>query len=45
MEELGMRLLKSVGLPEDAMTPDKIQAAVEAQDELVARLGQIAAGH
>jgi hypothetical protein len=46
MEELGVRLLKSVGVTdEDAMTAAMVQAAIDAQDEFVARLEQIAQGN
>jgi hypothetical protein len=46
MTEVGVRLLKSVGVTdEDAMTPEMIQAAVDAQDRFITELSQIAAGH
>jgi hypothetical protein len=46
MQEIGLKLLKSVGLTdEDAATPDMIQAAIDANDEFVAKLSQIAQGN
>ena len=46
VEELGRKLLKSVGLDnEEAITPDMIQAAIAAQDEFVAQLARIAGGN
>jgi hypothetical protein len=43
MEDIGMRLLKAVGLAEDAMTPAMIGQAIEANDAFIARLERIAA--
>ncbi len=45
MEDIGMRLLKAVGLAEDAMTPAMIGQAIEANDAFIARLERIAAGN
>jgi len=45
MQEIGLKLLKSVGCPEGAATDEMIEQAVEANDEFVARLPAIAAGH
>jgi hypothetical protein len=45
MEEVGRKLLESIGLAPDIATAEMIQAAIQAHDELVRRLGQIAAGH
>ncbi len=43
MEDIRMRLLKAVGLAEDAMTPAMIGQAIEANDAFIARLERIAA--
>jgi hypothetical protein len=46
MEELGRKLLREVGLEnEEAMTQDMVQRAIDAQDDFVAKLSEIAAGH
>ena len=45
MDELGRKLLCSVGANELALTDAMIEQAVAAHDELVARLSQIAAGN
>jgi hypothetical protein len=41
-EEIAIKLLEGVGTPRDAITPDMIEAALAAHDDLVERLGQIA---
>ena len=41
MEELGIRLLVSVGLNPDAATPEMIEAAVAAQEDFKAQLEAI----
>src|SRR5262245_17791684 len=41
-EEIAIKMLEGVGTPRDAITPDMIEAAVRAHDDLVARLGEIA---
>jgi hypothetical protein len=41
MPEIGKRLLMSVGADEFSLTEDQIQAAVEANDDFIARLEQI----
>ena len=43
MEEIGIRLLESVGTPRDLITESMIQAAIDANDAFIKRLGQIAA--
>jgi hypothetical protein len=45
IQELGLKLLKSVGCPEGAATDDMIAQAIERHDQYVADLTQIAAGH
>jgi len=45
MEEIGRKLLQSVGANELALTDDMIEQAIAANDTFIARLGQIAAGH
>ena len=45
MEEIGRKLLQSVGANELALTDDMIEQAIAANDAFIARLGQIAAGH
>ena len=45
MEEIGRKLLQSVGLPEDAATDEQIARAVELNDQFVADLTQVAQGH
>ena len=45
MQEIGLKLLKSVGCPEGAATDEMIEQAVEANDEFIARLSAIAQGH
>jgi hypothetical protein len=45
MEDIGRQLLLQVGVEEIAITPTMIQAAIAANDELVARLEQIAQGN
>jgi hypothetical protein len=45
MEELGRKLLQSVGLPEDAATSEMIERAIEANDRLIDELSRIAACH
>jgi len=44
MQDIGRGLLKQVGLHEDAITEQMIEQAIAANDELVARLEQIAQG-
>jgi hypothetical protein len=44
MQDIGRGLLKQVGLHEDAITQQMIERAIAANDELVARLEQIAQG-
>jgi hypothetical protein len=41
MEEISRKLLQSVGLAEDLITPAMIQAAIEANDVFIARLEAI----
>src|SRR5262245_5958180 len=41
MEEIGIKLLESVGFPRDIQTPSMIQAAIEANDAFIAKLGEI----
>ena len=45
MEDIGRQLLLQVGVEEIAITPSMIQAAIAANDDLVARLEQIAQGN
>jgi hypothetical protein len=45
MDDLGRKLLQSVGLPEDAATSEMIERAIEANDRLIDELSQIAAGN
>jgi hypothetical protein len=45
MEDIGRGLLAQVGVDELAMTPSMIEAAIAANDDLVARLEQIAQGN
>jgi len=45
MQEIGLRLLKSVGCPEGVATDDMIARAVELNDQFVADLTQVAQGH
>jgi hypothetical protein len=45
MEDIGRQLLLQVGVEEIAITPSMIQAAIAANDALVARLEQIAQGN
>jgi hypothetical protein len=45
MQDIGKGLLKQVGLHEDAITEQMIEQAIAANDELVARLEQIAQGN
>jgi hypothetical protein len=45
MHDIGRGLLKQVGLHEDAITDQMIEQAIAANDELVARLEQIAQGN
>jgi hypothetical protein len=42
MQAIGRRLLKSVGTDESAVTDDMIARAIEANDQFIARLEQIA---
>jgi hypothetical protein len=41
MEELGRKLLKSVGTDENMMTDDMVEAAITANDHFIERLEQI----
>jgi hypothetical protein len=41
MEEIGLKLLKSVGVDEEAATDDMIEAAIVANDKFIARLEAI----
>jgi hypothetical protein len=41
MQEIGLNLLKSVGLPEDAATEAQIEQAIAANDAFIARLEAI----
>jgi hypothetical protein len=41
IEDIGRRLLKSVGLDEYSVTPDMVREAVEANDKFIARLEAI----
>jgi hypothetical protein len=43
MEDIGRKLLKSVGCVEDVMTDGIVQAAIEANDIFIAKLEQIRA--
>ena len=45
MEEIGRKLLLSVGANELALTDDMVERAIAVNDEFIARLGQIAAGN
>ena len=45
LQELGVRLLESVGCPRDAITADTAEAAVAAQDDFAAALAKIGQGH
>jgi hypothetical protein len=45
MEDIGRQLLLQVGVEEIAITPSMIQAAIAANDDLVARLERIAQGN
>ena len=45
MEDIGRQLLLQVGVEETAITPSMIQAAIAANEDLVARLEQIAQGN
>jgi hypothetical protein len=45
IEDIGRQLLLQVGVEEIAITPSMIQAAIAANDALVARLEQIAQGN
>jgi hypothetical protein len=45
MEDIGRQLLLQVGVEEIAITPSMIQSAIAANDDLVARLEQIAQGN
>ena len=45
MEDIGRQLLLQVGVEEIAITPSMVQAAIAANDDLVARLEQIAQGN
>ena len=45
MQELGVRLLESVGCPRDAITEDMAEAAVAAQDDFTTALAKIGQGH
>jgi len=40
-EEIAIRLLESVGAPRDIITQPMIEAAIQANDDFVARLGEI----
>ena len=41
MEEIGLRLLKSIGMEEEDITPEQIAAAVQANDAFIERLQTI----
>src|SRR5262245_17997299 len=41
MEDIGMRLLKQVGVEEDQMVPDMVKAAIEANDIFIDALNAI----
>ena len=45
LQELGVRLLESVGCPRDAITEDMAEAAVAAQDDFTTALAKIGQGH
>jgi len=42
MEEIGRRLLKSVGAEEDQITTDMVEAAIRVNDDFVSKLEKIA---
>jgi len=42
MEEIGRKLLKSVGAEEDQITADMVEAAIRANDDFVSKLEKIA---
>lgn len=42
MEDIGVRLLESVGAPRDTITEAMVQAAINANDAFLERLAQIA---
>jgi hypothetical protein len=41
MEEIGLRLLKSIGMEEEDITPEMISEAIGANNKFVARLEEI----
>jgi len=45
LQEIGVKLLESVGCPRDAITEDMAEAAVAAQDDFTAALSKIGQGN